>query len=952
MNMPTALSITELPKASNLQEIDEIMQLLREHTGRALTEKETALLHASAGNAPYLARLIRRHPDCFIDASAGNSMQDFAATQATLNALPLTEMSQATLMAALRHAKEQTALRAALLEIAHDDAVMDAANALSHFAEHAVSCTLRWLLLRAAKNGDIRLKHHENPEQQSGVVILGMGKLGGLELNYSSDIDLIILFDPETLHYTGHKNAQYFMNRLVQDMIHILQERTQEGYVFRTDIRLRPDPASTPPAVRLPAALTYYETLGQNWERAAMIKARPIAGDLATGWAFLEALIPYIWRKNLDYAALEDIYSIKRQMHSGTTGALDLEGHNIKTGIGGIREIEFYVQTQQLVWGGRVPELRVRSTLNALDMLCTHRLIDEHTRDSLQHHYRHLRTVEHRLQMTEDQQTHRMPEHHDAMVQLACFLGESISDFRAKITHTLEDVHRIYTLSMKDSTPLGHQGKLVFTGVDPDPDTLRTLAHMGFEATERIWHIIQLWHRGSRRATKTTRARSELTEITPMILRTLADTSTPDKAFTQFDDFISKLPSGVQIFSLLRAHPYLMQLIADVLGSAPALGATLGSNPLLLDAVLDQDFFAPLPDYATLHAQLEQRISAQADMEKAMVLLRVFHNEKRFQAGLHMLKHLATPSQVSLFLTSLAEVVIAYVMQRVGSDYGHGAASCPMAVLALGKLGAREMTFNSDIDIIFLYDDGAQEDTELPTHMHRISQRIIHSLSLMMREGRLYEVDTRLRPGGIDGPIATSLAAFDAYFTHSAWTFELMALTKARVIACNDTTFAQRIGNTLRAHVTKPRNAETVRHDAADMRQRMRAQFGSTNPYHVKHVDGGLTDIDFFAQTLVLQHAATYPNLYQHNTTRMLEEAQKAGLLNTETASALQESAAFLHDALCIQRLCVPKGMLTDASPASHVRTVAKAMGLEHPDDLVTKLRWHQARVCSMIGAV
>lgn len=896
-----------------------------------------ALILSAAGNAPYLARLLQRYPAVLAEVVLCGFDDAWLKLIAETQKIDVAGIDQTTFMQTLRHHKARTALLTALADIAGAWPVMRVTQALTEFAGLAVTATLRHLLHKAAQRGEFTIKDKAEPEAGSGIIILGMGKLGAYELNYSSDIDLIVLFDKDTLPYTGARNPQQFMTKLAGDLVNILQERTSDGYVFRTDLRLRPDPMSTPLAVTVAAALTYYETVGQNWERAAMIKARPIAGDMVASAAYMRELVPFIWRKTLDFATIADIHSIKRQMNVKAGKTIELFNHNIKTGPGGIREIEFFVQTQQLVWGGRIPELRVRATLDGLSMLTQYELIAPEVRDTLSEKYQWLRMVEHRLQMRNDEQTHTLPADEANMHEVSLFAGyASTADFARECLGTLNEVHDIYTDSMGDTPALAVDGNLVFTGVEADPDTLATLMRMGYLEAQRISDIIQGWHRGHRRSTRSKRSRQVLTELVPALLTALSKTANPDAAFFHFDDFIDRLPSGAQIFSLFLSRPEMLTLLADILGSAPALGDTLSNNPSLLDGVLEADFFLGLPAKEELEQLVTERLRYAHEFEQKMVYLRNFNNEKRFQAGVHLLKRLATPKRVGAFLSDIAEIILQCTMNEVWREYATNAPALngvPFAILALGKLGGREMTFGSDLDIVLVYDD-ADAASEARMHLTRISQRFLSALTLLTREGRLYEVDTRLRPGGSDGPLAVSLSAFDAYFDNSAWTYEFMALTRARVVATNSPDFATRIEEVVRKQVLKPRDAATVLKDVTDMRERIAKQFVTRNPWALKHVRGGMVDLDFIAQYLVLRYGNAHPTLWHRNARAVFEAAQTEGVVADTITKPLIAAKKFLSDLMSLLRLSAPGGLITDDAPAGLARLLTKGMRMENFEEL------------------
>ena len=542
------------------------------------------------------------------------------------------------------------------------------------------------------------------------MIVLGLGKLGGRELNYSSDIDLILLYDPASPAAPAPDRAQSLFGRVARDLVRILDERTGDGYVFRTDLRLRPDPRSTPLAISVPAALTYYETVGQNWERAALIKARPVAGDLIAARHFLTELQPFIWRRNLDFAAIEDIHSIKRQIqaHKGG-GRIAVEGHDIKTGRGGIREIEFFAQTQQLIWGGRMRALRVGPTCAALRALAATGRIDAATCDALIDHYRFLRRVEHRLQMVEDAQTHRLPADQDGIARLAVFLGyKNPDDFVAELRARLGAVEKHYAELFEEAPSLAGPGNLVFTGTEDDPETLATLGRLGFGEPARVAAMVRGWHHGRIRATRSQRAREILTEFVPELLRVIGGTASPDTAILRFDRFLSQLPAGVQLFSLFHANPGLFSLVADIMAEAPRLAESLAHRPALLDAVLTAEFCRPpartrragrrsrraalgrarFRGYARPAAALDQR--APVSGRGTALAPHDRRQRGRRRAGRHRrCRHLAA------------------LLPAVAADFARAHGEVPsgaFAIVAMGRLGSREMTLASDLDLILIYD--------------------------------------------------------------------------------------------------------------------------------------------------------------------------------------------------------------------------------------------------------
>jgi len=895
----------------------------------------TPLLASVFGNSPYLSHLLLLHPRILHDFITLGADKTYAAImQNLLGAEDYTE-----LMHSLRIGKGKLALLAALADITGAWALEQVTGALSALAEHCLTLAVNAILGKAQRQGEIELPHPDAPSQDSGIIVLGMGKLGGFELNYSSDIDLIIFYEPDRLHYKGRFTEQHFMNRMVHDLVSIMQERTANGYVFRTDIRLRPDPASTPPALTTNAAYYYYESVGQNWERAAMIKARPVAGDLAAGEVFLKGIAPFMWRRNLDFAAINDIHSIKRQMDSIHSKTIQIKGHNIKLGMGGIREIEFYAQIHQLIWGGREAVLRMRGTCETLGKLALFGLVEPATKETLCNAYVYLRKLEHRLQMVSDEQTHSLPETDEGIAHMACFMGyNNTGDFEKDLLAVLNNVHSIYASSFKKEASLGTGGNLVFTGTNHDPDTLKTLRDMGFSNPETISEIVMGWHHGSRRSTRTKRARELLTELMPVLLGSLAKTANPDAAFLKFNEFLINLPAGVQLFSLFNAHPHLLHLIADIMGSAPTLADTLSKTPELLDAVLYADFYAPLPSPAELAEQLDAQLQDVQEgnyFEECMNRLRYFRGEKQFQAGVQLLKQLTGSRETGMFLAYLADVLIQKTLDIVASEFaktygriegGH------LAVIALGKLGSLEMTFSSDIDLVFIYDapdfdivsDG-EKSFGPSVYYNRLFQRFLNALTAMGQGGRLYEVDTRLRPSGTQGLLAVSARALAHYFDELAWTFEYMAFTKARVIS-TDMLLKEYLSTFIRAQLTKLRDGEKLRRDAAEMRGRIENEHKTANPWDIKYVRGGLMDIDFIAQYLLLLHAPSTPGAVPGSASEIFAWLENKGRIGHALARELIAASDFLNQIFHMLRLCSDDMLNVSAAPAGLKKLLIEAV--------------------------
>ncbi len=774
------------------------------------------------------------------------------------------ESNEALLMKRLRLAKREAAFLIALADLARLFDARKTTGWLSRIATASVGASIDHLLLSAHESGKLKLPDPQEPARNSGVIVLGMGKLGGAELNYSSDIDLVVFFDPASGIVDDPGEATDIFARLLRRMIRILQDRTGDGYVFRTDLRLRPDPGSTPLAIPLEAAMLYYESRGQNWERAAFIKARPIAGDIAAGNAFLAELVPFVFRKYLDYAAIADIHSIKRQIHAHKGhGEIAVKGHNIKLGRGGIREIEFFVQTQQLIAGGRVPGLRLKRTEEMLGALAENHWIDDQTRDELVSAYWFLRDIEHRIQMVHDEQTHMLPETESELKRIAFMMGfEDTASFAEKLVSVLKTVERRYARLFEQETRLSKEsGNLVFTGQNDDPDTLQTLRKLGFKRPEDISRTIRTWHYGRYRATQSVEARERLTELMPELLTVFGESRMADEALFRFDQFISGLPAGIQLFSLLSTNPGLLSLIGTIMSAAPRLADIIASRPHVFDGMLDPSLLSELPTRDYLSERLVTFVAGASHYEEILDRLRIFAAEQRFLIGIRLLAGAIGGALAGRAFSDLADLVINSALEAVLKEITAAHGSYPggrVAVMAMGKLGSREMTAGSDVDLILLYDyddDATESDGAKPIdagrYFTRMTQRLMAALSAPTAEGVLYEVDMRLRPSGNKGPVATRINAFSKYQREEAWTWEHMALTRARFV-CGDLELVKEARGIISSVLRVTHDPAKVATDVLEMRQLIEQEKPPKNIWDFKLIPGGLVDIEFIAQYLTL----------------------------------------------------------------------------------------------------
>jgi [glutamine synthetase] adenylyltransferase / [glutamine synthetase]-adenylyl-L-tyrosine phosphorylase len=906
-----------------------LRRLLADHSNAA------ALVTGLADGSPYLWDLARRSPErlvALLEAEPEHRFDDIL--EGARRAIAATR-DEAEVMRLLRVMKAEAALLIALVDIGGVWPVMRVVELQTRLADAAVGAAVDHLLVEAGSRGKLALAEPAQPSLGSGYILLAMGKMGAGELNYSSDIDLIVFYDADAVG-PGTEPAPFYV-RLTRGLVKLLQERTPDGYVFRTDLRLRPDPASTQIAISTAAALDYYESRGQNWERAAMIKARPCAGDIAAGEALLAGLAPFIWRKYLDFAAVADVHAMKRQIHAYRGhDEIAVEGHNIKLGRGGIREIEFFVQTQQLIAGGRHPELRVKETLRTLDMLAEGGWIDAAARDELGAAYRFLRIIENRLQMVADEQTHTLPADRDGMERFARFAGFRDRDAfaEAMLVH-LNNVQFHYATLFENAPALAAGRRaLAFPPEADDRETLDRLAEMGFRQPLEVSGIVRRWSAGVHGSLRAAFARHQLAEIVPVLFEHFARSANPDGAVMAFDRFLAALHGGGRLLSLLRQNPDLIALIALVLGTAPRLADGLAQVPEVMDAVVDPSFFGALPEEAELAAGLMRSLQQSETYEDFLDRNRIFAQEQMFLLGTRILSGTLSAEQAGEAFARLADVLIRSLHHAIEVKFAHlhgRIAGQETAILALGKLGGREMTATSDLDLIVIYDFDAEHpesDGERPLYgaqyFSRLIQRLISALTAQTNYGLLYQVDMRLRPSGRSGPLATQLEGFASYQETEAWTWEHMALARARVVSASPQ-FAARVEAVIRAVLCRTRDAEAVAGDVVEMRKAIATEKGDSDRWNLKYVAGGLIDIEFIAQYLQLVHAARTPEILDTSTARVLDKSWRLGVIEVEDAEVLRAAVRLYHDLTQVLRLCLPGPFDPKAAAPGLIGLLARA---------------------------
>lgn len=911
-------------------------------------EEHRNLLLAIFSNSPYLTRLLSIHSS-FATRLFNEDADDLLNEELVHLNTALESINNINeLMTMLRIAKAHIALIIGIADLSEKWELTKITKGLSDFAELALRLSVNFLIRDGIRTGN--LDHdftEEDFSKNSGYVVMAMGKLGGYELNYSSDIDLIILFDMDIVKYSGRRSAQDFFIKTTQKLVKIMSDRTGDGYVFRTDLRLRPDPGATPVALSMEGAEIYYQSVGLNWERAAMIKARPIAGDIEAGIGFLERIRGFVWRRHLDYAAIEDIHAIKKLIHEHHSHRdIMLEGHDVKLGRGGIREIEFYAQIHQLISGGREPILRIAPTCLALDALAMNGKLTYEENNTLQEAYVFLRTLEHRLQMINDDQTHEIPNSDEDLERISKFMGfEFFADFEVAVIKRFNAVHKLFNALLEDTnqTEEPDDETLSFPLDKYHPATLEAIEKAGFHDAKKAYELIQSWLVGRYRACRTERAREILKKLTPEILKAFGSHSDPDNVLVKFDDFLSRLPSGVQLFSFIKAQPWLLELLAQILGVAPFLASQLSRNPLMLDAVLNAENFKNNSSINDLRQSLDELLITARDYQDILELSRKWANEAKFQVGLQILRGTTNIIQSGRTLTDIAEVTLSTMLEHVKTEFAkkHGVINnSALCILGMGKLGGYDFTTTSDADIVLIYDaddmdmmsDGPKPLT-VNHYYARLSQNFINSITALTGEGKLYEVDMRLRPSGTSGPVAVSYESFNDYQHGQAWTWEHMALTRARVIAGPEVLRKKIEKCTYNILTHKGRDQENLLHEVAKMRIRMEENLGTKNIWAMKQVRGGIIDIEFICQYLILEHADSNDAILKRNTLKQIKALAEHGYLTIEQGDLLYIACYTMQTLQAVLRLCMGTTSRDDDRPKALLKALASRLEIE-PDEL------------------
>ena len=833
-----------------------------------------------ARNSPFLREALEARPElaqCFLESGSR------AAIKAAL-----AEHSQ-SLEAELRRRRLGLALTVALGDLSGELQLEEVTRHLSDFADQAIAKALAAAVAERVPDA-----------QATGLAVIALGKLGSRELNYSSDVDLLLLFDPMTLPRRERDDAGEAAVRIAQRMIEILQKRTAEGYVARVDLRLRPSPEVTPIALPVNAAISHYESSALPWERAAFIRARAAAGDEALGRHFLESIEPFVWRRSLDFGVIDDIRQISARIrdHFAQGGRLG-PGFDLKRGRGGIREVEFFTQIQQMIHGGRDPSVRAPATLDALEALADAERLSPADAASLAAAYRLLRTIEHRVQMVEDAQTHKVPPDQGELDQVARLHG--LGDGDALLELLRPHVERAGALF--DGLAPKSEGRL-----SNDPDILLDeLRMIGFRDPEAAARRIAGLRSGRARSLRSPAAQSAFEAMLPGLLAAIAAGPDPEHALNRLTDIVEKLSSGVNLYRLLEARPKLGELLAKVLAHAPALSDQLARRPELLEGLFDASSFDPPPPPEEFAGRLSDTMRGKP-YDVALDRARRLVNERRFALGVQLIDQRDDPLKIAAGYARVAEGTLLALADAAVSEFESAHGKIPggeLVVLGLGRLGGCSLTHASDLDLIYLYtgEPGVPSDGAKPLgpadYFNRLASRITAALSVPTAAGPLYDVDTRLRPEGAKGMLTVPLEGFARYQREEAWTWEHMALCRARPVY--GSVEARRQTAALVDEILRqPRDAAQVAADAAKMRSEIERHKPPTGPYDVKLGPGGLVDLEFAVHVLQLtRHAGLKTRLED-----AVQQLADDGLLEANIVEAHQ----LLTRMLVMLRLVAPDG--------------------------------------------
>ncbi len=858
----------------------------------------------------FVAQNSARYPELVVDfLDSGDLLGDYRLDEyrIKLQALLDNVNDQQSLEDTLREFRRREMIRIAWRDLAGWASLEETMRDLSALADACLDHTAR--LLHHWHCRETGVPTGERSGTPQSLIIIAMGKLGARELNFSSDVDLIFVYPEEgdtRRTRTPVSNEEYF-NELGRRLVNTLHTMTEKGFVFRVDMRLRPFGESGPLVTGFDAAEDYYQSQGREWERYAMIKARPVAGDRAEGERFIAMLRPFVYRRYLDFGTFESL----REMKAMISHEVERKGlqDNIKLGSGGIREVEFIGQALQLIWGGRNPQLQERSILPVLQRLSELGYLPEYVARNLTSAYIFLRRLENRLQAFADEQVHNLPVDEADRTRVAYAMGfpdwesfsRQLTRHRRHVSNHFEQVFLSPQISHN-----GQGGELSSTAESSDITTiwaecvseemdnkglLEILGSSGFELPDDALQALESLRDSYAYRSLSARGRERMDHLIPLLLGAVAEAEHRDRVLIRLLDLIESIASREVYLALLVENPMALSQLVKLCAASPWISELLASHPILLDELLDpRALYAPL-DREALERQLQIQLGHinAGDLEAEMDTLRHYKQANVLRVAAADVMGIMPLMVVSDHLTEIAEVILDKVMDigithlvtRSGKTRSRKKTAVGFAIVGYGKLGGIELGYGSDLDLVFLHEQPDPDATELSVFFARLGQRIIHILNTHTPAGVLYEVDMRLRPSGTSGLLVSSIDAFEDYQRHDAWTWEMQALVRARVIT-GDNEIKRRFEAVRREMLSKKRDQEILRREVREMRERMRKELSQSGPgyFDIKQDRGGIADIEFIVQYGVLLWASRHAGLLRWtDNIRLLEEFAVAELL-------------------------------------------------------------------------
>ncbi|MBJ6752372.1 bifunctional [glutamate--ammonia ligase]-adenylyl-L-tyrosine phosphorylase/[glutamate--ammonia-ligase] adenylyltransferase [Geomonas anaerohicana] len=918
------------------------------------------------GSSPFLTNILCRDPSylqrLFVEREIMQHRSEDEMLQALRERIP-EGTSYADLFSHLRRFKYAEMLRIAARDLNGLATLEEVTGELSSLAAATLQIAYESAFAQLVQEHGTPMERGPDGLVQAEFTIIGMGKFGGRELNFSSDIDLIYFYSSDKGESTGIPDGRggfksklslhSFFVKLGEMVSRAISQVTEDGFVFRVDMGLRPDGKAGDLASSMRSAEVYYEAWGQSWERAAMMKARPVAGSIELGERILAALTPFIYRRYLDYNLIEDMMAMKKKIDASL--ARNQEGEiNIKLGRGGIREIEFFIQALQLVYAGKNPQLRERNSLKALQTLHQARVIKEADCTALSDAYRFLRTVEHRIQVVQERQTHALPRKEEELHALARRCGYLRKDGLQRFRETLEG-HRRAVSAIYGDLFLSRDEKIkeevlpevhFFFDHNADPDLIKDmLEERHFEHPDAAYQNLLVLRDGPAKVNLTEQGRRTLEKIAPLFLQEVFHSPDPDLALTNLERFLSSQRTRSSIYALLAENRDILKLLTSMFGMSEFLSKIFIGHPELLDSMTTHGYAYLQKERGTMAKELDGFITQADCFEEELDAMRSYRHEEFLRIGMNDIYGKMKQPEVAQQLTDLADVTLAAAcciatgeLARFGRpivvDEDGTRHEAAFAIVAMGKLGGFELNYHSDLDVIYIYDgqgftDGEKSITNRE-YFAKLGQKIILVLTTQTREGYAYKIDTRLRPSGNAGPLVTSLESFEAYHAAEAQIWERQALTKARV-TYGDPRLKEKVEQVIEQTVYGASADDTVRREIHRLRMRMENELAkeSSGSYNIKTGRGGMVDVEFIIQFLQLKYGCEHREIRVSNTLEAMDAMRMLGIISEPDFQSLAEGYRFLRRLENRLRIIHDYSMNDLGGPLKYLNKLARRLGYD-----------------------